>query len=425
MAKKVLGIILTLFMVVMLLNNNSDYIIASEYIYDEIPEELYDQYYYDEEEDGYEYNPRYNEELTNQEISVDNGTAILPDFSNYNGNNLTYSYKIINIPKINNSDVVIQKTYIASSYIYYIQRKGTTLYLSRCLLPTSGTVINASGAERMTLTNFGHSQTLEYDENSYFWIGCNASDEIYNRYTGSTYNWSTQIARVQFQANTTKDYTQVKRLVSVSYANKTGTSMGPIRRVEAALSTNKRYLLIWARTYSIEEDHTNDNLPNIEDRGTGYKRSNYKTRFSIYDVDEIKEALENANGLYVSCTNTAIKNACLYSYTSTPGDGVPAKIRYGSNQGLEINNSKQIYLASESRTNGTSNGKYFYKFSITDSNLSIISDVLITGSNLGAGSRTELEGLQIRSSMLNFAVKNYAENGNIHYIYELGGSVFN
>lgn len=326
-----------------------------------------------------------------------------------NENSLVCKYKIINTKK----QIAIQKTYIGSKYLYFIQRSGKTLYFSRCLLPSSGTTIDASNASMMTLTNFGHSQVLEYFEYggvAYFWIGCNASDEIDNLSTGNTYNWSTQIARVPFEAGAEKNYTLFKRLSAVSYADGSGTSIGPVRRVEAALSSNKKYLLIWCRTYQITDV--------VENSVKVRKRSNYKTRFSIYDADKVNAALTSASANYLSCNSTAIKNAFIASFTYKPGDGSNDTLRYGSNQGLEINNSKQIFIASESRSNGTSQGKFIRKL---NSSGNILTTVKIMGSKLGAGSQTELEGLQLLDSKLYFAVKDY----NIHYLYHFNDTVFN
>lgn len=259
--------------------------------------------------------------------------------------------------------------------------------------------MDASNASMMTLTNFGHSQVLEYFEYggvAYFWIGCNASDE--------SNNWSTQLARVPFEVGETKNYTVFKRLSSVSYADGTGTSIGPVRRVEAALSSDKKYLLIWCRTYNID--------------GEGNK-SNYKTRFSIYDADKVNAALTSSSSNYLSCSGTAIKNAFITSFTYKPGDGSNGILRYGSNQGLEINNSKQIFVGSESRvkSTNTSQGKFIRKL---NSSGKILTTVEILGSKLGEGSKTEMEGLQLLNSVLHFAVKDYTVGGNVHYLYWMG-----
>lgn len=62
---------------------------------------------------------------------------------------------------------VIQKFYIGSKYFYALQLQATNkknVVFSRGLLPTDGsnTVIMT---DKMLLTHFGHSQTLEYYKN--------------------------------------------------------------------------------------------------------------------------------------------------------------------------------------------------------------------------------------------------------------------
>ena len=68
-----------------------------------------------------------------------------------------------------------------------------------------------------------------------------------------------------------------------------------------------------------------------------------------------------------------------------------------------------------------SQGKYIYKI---NSSGTVLSTVLFTGTKLGVGSQTEMEGLQIMSSLLFFTVKDYSVSGNIHYIYNINPTVF-
>ena len=367
-----------------------------------LKEKKYNENFYDEEPEFYEkYDYTRNESV--KSIKVDDGgdTVIRYSTSNINGDNLKYEYKIINISGITLGEEVyepaIQKSYLGDNYLFYIQRLENILYISRVELPKDGNVIDASNASRMILNNFGHSQVLEYFSHkgkSYFWIGCKGSDE--------DYNWSTQLARVEFVPGKIVDYKSCERLSSISYANELGTSIGPIRRVEAALSTDKKYLLIWARTYQIDDEEV---------------RSYYKTRFSIYDAKVVNDALdENVDTKYLPCTDDKIKSACISSFEYVPGDLSEDDLRYGSNQGLEINNAKQILLVSESRSKGQSQGKYIYKINSTGT---ILSRTSINGYMMGTGSVTEMEGLQIKKYKTYFALKDYSLDGNIHYLYNI------
>ena len=116
------------------------------------------------------------------------------------------------------------------------------------------------------------------------------------------------------------------------------------------------------------------------------------------------------------CTDERIKSACISSFEYVPGDSSADDLRYGSNQGLEINNLKQILLVSESRSKGQSQGKYIYKINSTGT---ILSRTLLTGYMMGSGSVTEMEGLQIKKHKTYFALKDYSLDGNIHYLYKL------
>lgn len=365
-------------------------------------EKEYNENYYDEEPEYYE-DIEYTRNKNAKVISVNNGddTVIRYTTSNINGDNLEYEYKIINISGITQGgelhEPAIQKSYLGDKHLFYIQRLENTLYISRVELPKDGRIIDASKASRMILNNFGHSQVLEYFTHkgkSYFWIGCKGSNE--------DYNWSTQLARVEFVPGKIVDYKSCERLSSIKCANESGTSIGPIRRVEAALSTNKKYMLIWARTYKLDDEGN---------------RSYYKTRFSIYDAKAVNVALdENTNKKYLSCRDDRIKSACLSSFDYVPGDLSDDALRFGSNQGLEINNNKQILLVSESRRDGQSQGKYIYKI---NSSGTILSETLLTGYMMGIGSVTELEGFQIKKHKTYFMLKDYALDGNVHFLYKL------
>ena len=367
-----------------------------------LKEKEYNAKFYDEEPQYYDkYDYSRNENVKSISINDGGDTVIRYSTSNINGDNLKYEYKIINISGITLGkelyEPAIQKSYLGDNYLFFIQRLENILYISRVELPKDGNVIDASKASRMILNNFGHSQVLEYYTHkgkSYFWIGCKGSDE--------DYNWSTQLARVEFVPGKIVDYLACERLSSISYANEQGTSIGPIRRVESALSTDKKYLLIWARTYQIDDEDV---------------RSYYKTRFSIYDANAVNDALdENTGRNYLPCTDERIKSACISSFEYVPGDSSADDLRYGSNQGLEINNLKQILLVSESRSKGQSQGKYIYKINSTGT---ILSRTLLTGYMMGSGSVTEMEGLQIKKHKTYFALKDYSLDGNIHYLYKL------
>src|SRR3954454_59547 len=86
-----------------------------------------------------------------------------------------------------NHNLAIQKSYIASTYVYVTQRSGGTVYVSRCLI--SGT--NATYQDEMTLTNCGHGQTLDmytYNGINYLYVSSKADPS-------TTEDWSLQVGR--------------------------------------------------------------------------------------------------------------------------------------------------------------------------------------------------------------------------------------
>ena len=124
-------------------------------------------------------------------------------------------------------------------------------------------------------------------------------------------------------------------------------------------------------------------------------------------------------GTGISCNDKRIKeNVCSgnvfeYSYDKNNGND---DLRYGSNQGMEINNSKEIFVSSEIMKDYVSQETYSYRLNSEGNN---IRKYTFKESNIGKDSRCEIEGLQVRNGMMYFAVKNYDEVKNKHFIYKI------
>jgi len=102
----------------------------------------------------------------------------------------------------------VQKAYLGSTYLYVTQRVGLDCQLSR--LTISGN--NATYVDHMTVTNAGHCETLDsYEHNgqNYFYFSSKAD---------ATTNWSLQVARLQYSAGATYDYTDLHRFTYMNYA---------------------------------------------------------------------------------------------------------------------------------------------------------------------------------------------------------------
>ncbi len=193
----------------------------------------------------------------------------------------TLRYKIKGLT----NTAAIQKTYIGSTYIYVIQRIGSDSRLSRCLINGS----TATYQDHMTLKNFSHGQTLEWFEHNskaYFWVTCKAN-EAYK------FKWGTQIGRIQYKAKGSVDYTEIPRFSHMSYANKSGTSIGEVKRVDAALSSDRKKVFFWVM----------DNTGEIQ--------------YSFYNAEKLNAELdkkESEESKFVPCTSSAVKSACYGSF---------------------------------------------------------------------------------------------------------------
>lgn len=288
------------------------------------------------------------------------------------------------------SGTAIQKTYIGSTYIYVIQRSGQNSYLSRCTI--NGGIANYK--DRMLLKNFGHGQTLEWFEHKnkpYFWVTCKANLAFPDRY------WGTQIGRIEYKANQTIDYTSICRFSHLSYANKKGTSIGSVKRVDAALSSDKSKIIFW-----------------VQDTTGEIQYSYYNTAKLNAELDK-KEATSSK---YVPCTNSAIKSACYGSFRQSEGNRV---LPNGSCQGLEFSDAASIYVI------GGGAGKKPKIAKMTGSGSSYKYSYLITAKHDNFGNKTESEGIQLKGNYVYFGIHDDSKNaskGEKECIYSIKKSAF-
>lgn len=275
----------------------------------------------------------------------------------------TLRYKIQNLPSKN----AIQKTYIGSTYIYVIQRVGANSLLSRCTI--NGNL--ATRKDYMTLKNFGHGQTLEWFEHKskpYFWVTCKGNT-AYDNY------WGTQIGRLEYEAGQTIDYTSICRFSHLSYANKSGKSFGSVKRVDAALSSDKTKLLFWVQ-----------------------EKSKGEIQYSYYNTAKLNAALdkkEKEASKYVPCTDASIKAACYGSFRQTGSNRV---LPNGSCQGLEFSDATSIYVI------GGNVGETPRIAKMTGSGANYKYSYLATISHGNFGKSTETEGIQLKGNLVYFGI---------------------
>lgn len=186
--------------------------------------------------------------------------------------------------------------YGSDGYLYITQNSTGTVTISRYLLNGSGTYIYY---DSMTIQNAGHAQTLEqfnYGGKTYLLVtlGENVVNNLY---------WSTQIGCVEYQPGANLLSNNLKRYVGFAVGN--GSS--PIKRVDAALSSDKSKIIVWK------------------------KNENNKTEISGYDFSEFKQVLLGGTALQVSINNLS----CEYSF----GDNSDSSLKFPQSfQGIELSN---------------------------------------------------------------------------------------
>lgn len=308
----------------------------------------------------------------------------------------TEEYVLEGLPSTN----VVQNTYLRTSYLYAIQQhndatNGSYQLLSR--FPLSGST-TLQCQDYMRLNRFGHGQTLQWFDNAsgnpYFWVVTKAT-LVDNPSSSSSYDWGTQIGRVQYEAGATIDYTDIARLSSINHANKNGSSFGTLKRCEAALDSSREYLLIWSMN------------------------SSNKVQFAYYNATEINEILdtkETQNSKYISAGDTSVVNACVDSYEVS---SFYSMVKYESIQGIEFNDTQHIYISS----GNTSDIPVIQKGAWKTNNFSN-NAVSITGGIMSdpTSYEVETEGIQLKGSYVHLNISTH--NPKSFYVFSVPKAAF-
>lgn len=168
-----------------------------------------------------------------------------------------------------------------------------------------------SATSTVTLSKNGQQYTLRGIRNR----------AIQNFYVASNYIYIAQKAGTQLENR------NIKRFTYLAYANKSAESFGYLLRMDAALSSDKKTLLIW-------------------------KRGNGNQEFSGFDFDTFNAVLSASKSNTVSFKgNAKMKKACTFSFNDKNKKlGIPTSV-----QGLEIsdksNGLHSIYICSGTENN--------------------------------------------------------------------------
>ncbi|WP_397334306.1 hypothetical protein [Paenibacillus glycanilyticus] len=302
------------------------------------------------------------------------GTAVLPVFAASPGKTVNASATLAYNLKGLNHNLAVQKAYIASKYLYVTQRSGGTVYLSRLLMSGS----NATYVDEMTITNAGHGQTLDmytYNDIDYFYFSSKADPS-------TDYNWSLQVARLQYSAGATYDYTDLHRFTYLNYADKTGARLGETYRVDAGGNS----------------DYTIFRVQTVEGTVT----------WSIYDTAALNKLLDSNE--QVRMDSAAAISACVTSFTQSGGDIVRPN---GSFQGFDMLSNTEIY------TSGGAEGETPKVASMSNTGAY---KTLVNITNVGTH---EIEGVQTKNGNVYFTIVTDPDNKkDTQKVYYVADSIF-
>ena len=233
----------------------------------------------------------------------------------------TKAYTLINLPTAGGGHQhVVQKTYVGTTHIYCLQQfdNSTNTYITQGNIVPGQTTVDFSQGETMTLANTGHAQTLDWyqhDGKDYFLIA------TYPKDTGGT-EWATQLARVQFQAGPV-DPASLDHLSWLDHANKSGTGLGDMERVEAAISTSRQYLLI-----------------------LGIRAGDHHAQLTYYNLEGVNNALDASvasGATSLRCDSSAMKAQAIDTW---PMDyNIYGKVGNGSVQGMDFSDGLAVYFS--------------------------------------------------------------------------------
>ena len=270
----------------------------------------------------------------------------------------------------------VQYFYICEDYVYITQRVESTTYLSRLEIRGNDAVY----LDCMTLTNTGHGETLDFYSHKgkqYFYIGCKAE-------TNTTYCWSTQIARLQYEADATYNYNELTRFTNIVFGNATGTRMGTTLRVAACVNGD----------YTIFRHQNTDGEFN----------------YSFYSTSKLNDLMDQ--GIQTNLNTDPARAACISSFVQSGSDRIQPN---GNYQGMDLSSLNSMYLAGGAHGDTpqiariNSSGKYLKLMNIT---------------NVG---QLEIEGVSCQRGRIYFAIvpgTTEAIKKSSHKIYYIEESVF-
>lgn len=281
------------------------------------------------------------------------GISVVPAFAASPGKTVNAQATLAYNLKGLKHNVAVQKAYIADKYLYVTQRSKGTCYLSRLLIDGK----DAKYIDEMTITNTGHCQTLDmytYNGSNYFYFSSKADPS-------TDYYWSLQVARVQYSAGKTVDYTDLNRFTYMNYANKSGSRLGDTYRVDAGGNS----------THTVFRVQTKE--------GT--------VTWAIYDTVALNKLLDSNK--QVRMDSAAAVKAAVTSFTQSGSNIIRPN---GSFQGADMLGKSEIY------TSGGADGDT-PKIALMSNSGSY--KTLVNVTNVG---KREIEGVQTKNGNVYFTI---------------------
>lgn len=217
----------------------------------------------------------------------------------------------------------VQKAYVGTSNLYALQKYGDDLIISRApITKFSGKAQTAYIADHMTLTGFGHGQTLDWfrhGTNDYFLVATKPNSA----------GWATQIGRIKYDSqNPVSGNTAITRLSSINRAQKSGHSIGTLLRAEAAVSTSGKEILILAMAQDLD----------------GHNTKSVFTRYKLDELNGVLDDQEAAGTNFISAGDDKVTATAID--TMTVSGSLYSNTINGSIQGIDLSDGAAIYISS-------------------------------------------------------------------------------
>lgn len=314
----------------------------------------------------------------------------------------------------------VQNFFVGEKYIYVTQLATLNsdgvendIYISRCL--KNENTKTATYLNHMTLYNVGHNQILEAftrNDKLYLWIGCKsyAGEGMTEQQIQESgiIPYTIQVGRIQYQPNTSiSKYSDITRLSNMNWANSSHTSFGYVKRVDAALSSDKTRIIFAVR-------NSNNDLQ--------------YSCFNVEPLNQLLDAKENAASKYVSFKDLDLSGHCTFSCVQTSANKILPQL---SCQGIDLTNVyNSIYLAGgkQHKQTYTYQGQTYHYvpqvYKLIQQNGNYVYQSGVTIWNDEFGDMTEIEGVHIVGDDLYFAITGYANRTTTQYIYSIPKNLF-